>query len=53
MSIVRAIVLFLILAFGGIVIAAGFMTSPASASKMDGKAGCAFRGIVSADFRGS
>ncbi|MET3299672.1 hypothetical protein ABIE86_005166 [Bradyrhizobium diazoefficiens] len=39
MSIVRAIALFVILAFGGIVIAAGVMTSPASASKMDGKAG--------------
>ena len=39
MSIVRAIALFVILAFGGAVIAAGFMTSPASASKMDGKSG--------------
>lgn len=39
MSIVRAIALFVILAFGGAVIAAGFMASPASASKMDGKAG--------------
>jgi hypothetical protein len=39
MSIVRAIALFVILAFGSVVIAAGFMTSPVSASKMDGKAG--------------
>jgi hypothetical protein len=39
MSIVRAFALFVILAFGGAVIAAGFMTSPASANKMDGKPG--------------
>lgn len=39
MSIVRAIALFVIVAFGGAVIAAGFMTSPASAGKMNGKPG--------------
>jgi hypothetical protein len=39
MSILRAIALIVIVAFGGAMIAAGFMTSPASANKMDGKAG--------------
>jgi hypothetical protein len=39
MTIMRAIALFVILAFSGCVIAAGFMTSPASANKMDGKPG--------------
>jgi len=39
MSIMRAFALFVILAFGGAMIASGFMTSPASANKMDGKAG--------------
>lgn len=39
MAIVRAIALFLILAFGGCLIATGFMSSPASANKMDGKPG--------------
>jgi hypothetical protein len=39
MTIMRAIALFVILAFSGCVIAAGFMTSPASAGKMNGKPG--------------
>lgn len=39
MSVVRAIALFMILAFGGCLIATGFMTSPASANKMNGKPG--------------
>ncbi len=39
MAIVRAIALFVIVTFGGVVIAAGFMTAPASAGKMDGKPG--------------
>lgn len=39
MSIVRAVALFTILAFGCVVVAAGFMTSPVSAGKMDGKPG--------------
>jgi hypothetical protein len=39
MSIVRAITFIVIIAFGGAVIAAGFMTSPASAGKMNGKPG--------------
>lgn len=36
---VRAIALFVIIAFGGTIIAAGIMTSPASAGKMNGKPG--------------
>ena len=39
MSIVRAIAIFVIVTFGGVVIAAGFLTAPASANKMDGKPG--------------
>lgn len=39
MSILRAIALFTMVAFGGAVIAAGFVTSPASAGKMNGKPG--------------
>jgi hypothetical protein len=39
MSLLRAIALFVIVAFGGVVVAAGFMTAPASAGKMDGKPG--------------
>ena len=39
MTIIRAIALFAIIAFSGCVIAAGFMTGPASAGKMDGKPG--------------
>jgi hypothetical protein len=39
MTILRAIALSVIVAFSGCVIAAGFMTSPASAGKMNGKPG--------------
>lgn len=39
MALCRAIALFVIVAFGAAVVAAGFMTSPASAGKMDGKPG--------------
>lgn len=39
MSIVRAIALFIIVTFGGVIIAAGFMAGPATANKMDGKPG--------------
>jgi hypothetical protein len=39
MSVVRATALFVIVAFGGAMIATGFMTSPASAGKMNGKPG--------------
>jgi hypothetical protein len=39
MTIIRAIALFVLLAFSGCVIAAGFMTAPASAGKMNGKPG--------------
>jgi hypothetical protein len=36
-TIMRAIALYVILAFSGCIIAAGFMTAPATAGKMDGK----------------
>ena len=39
MVLCRAIALFVIVAFGAAVLAAGLMTSPASANKMDGKPG--------------
>ena len=39
MSLLRAVALFVIFAFGGVVVASGFMTRPASANKMDGKPG--------------
>jgi hypothetical protein len=39
MTILRVVALFVIFAFSGCVIAAGFMTEPASANKMDGKPG--------------
>ena len=47
MSVIRVIALSVILAFGGCVIASGFLIAPASANKMDGKPGgaqlCALR----------
>jgi hypothetical protein len=39
MSIVRAVALFVLIGFGSVVVAAGFMMSPASAGKMNGKPG--------------
>jgi hypothetical protein len=39
MTILRVVALFVIFAFSGCVIAAGFMTAPASANKMNGKPG--------------
>jgi Spy/CpxP family protein refolding chaperone len=36
---IRAIAMFVILAFASCVVAAGFMAAPASANKMDGKPG--------------
>ena len=37
MTIMRATALFVMIAFSGCAIAAGFMAAPASANKMDGK----------------
>ncbi|WP_426608757.1 hypothetical protein [Bradyrhizobium sp. McL0616] len=39
MSVLRAIALFMIVTFGGVILAAGFMAGPATAGKMNGKPG--------------